>query len=252
MSGGAAGGDFGGRVALVTGAASGIGREVARGLARGGARLAVADMGDGRTGDAAAALMAEFPGCEALPCPVDVRRPEEVDAMIAAVVGRFGALDILVASAGILRGVPGRPQTVADTTADAWDKVIDTNLTGVFLTNRAALREMIRHRRGDIVNLSSMSGRRGHALDAAYCASKFGVIGLSEVLQEEARPYGVRVQVVLPEVVDTPMLDQNGPLFRPKDTLTAERVAELILYLLALPPDTLMLGPAIAPFQARR
>ncbi|HEU4402202.1 MAG TPA: SDR family NAD(P)-dependent oxidoreductase, partial [Candidatus Polarisedimenticolia bacterium] len=143
-------------------------------------------------------------------------------------------------------------QTVAETSLQAWDAVLETNLTGTFLANRAVLPCMLRQGRGNIVNLSSTSGRRGLALDAAYCASKFAVIGLTESLADELRPHGVRVQAVLPEVVDTPMLDQNGPLGRPRDMLAPERVADFIVHLLGLPDDTLMLNPVVAPFRGRR
>lgn len=245
------GGRFGGQVALVTGAASGIGLQVAKSLSRGGAHLVLADLIPERTQAAAESIVAETPSCEVLPCSLDVRSPEDVEDSVASVLARFGRIDILVASAGILRGDPGQPKTVVETSPEAWDKVIDTNLTGLFLTNRAVLPTMIRQRRGNIVNLSSLSGRRGHAYDAAYCASKFGVIGLSEVLQEEVRPHGIRVHVILPDVVDTPMLDQNGPLFRPKQVLTPERVAGLILYVLGLPEDTFLMNAAIGPFRSR-
>ena len=96
-----------------------------------------------------------------------------------------------------------------------WDLVVETNLRGVFLSNQAVLPAMLAQRRGVIVNLSSTSGKRGLADDAAYCASKFGVIGFSESLAEEVGPRGIRVQVVLPGPVDTPFWDQNGPLPKP-------------------------------------
>jgi NAD(P)-dependent dehydrogenase (short-subunit alcohol dehydrogenase family) len=112
---------------------------------------------------------------------------------------------------------------------------------------------MTRQRAGAIVNISSVSGRTGRAFDAAYCASKFGVIGLSESLAEEVRQYGIRVSVVLPDAVDTPMWDQNLRIIpRPPHLLRPERVAQLILILLTLPADTILVNPVIAPFQGRR
>jgi len=220
-----------GQAAIITGGASGIGRAVAIRLVR---------------------EEAEHPEAPVIGLAVDVRREDQVEAMKDRALEIFGRIDILVASAGILRGVPGKPQTLADTSAEAWDAVIETNLTGMFLANRAVLPVMQKQRRGNILNLSSTSGRRGIAYDSAYCASKFGVIGLSESLAEEVRPYGIRVQAVLPEIVDTPILAQNGPIFRPQDMLSAERVAEFVAYLLALPEDTWLLNPIIAPSRARR
>jgi len=130
--------------------------------------------------------------------------------------------------------------------------VLGTNLRGMFLCNRAVVSSMIQKRRGDIVNLSSVSGREGRAHDAPYCASKFGVIGMSEALAEEVRSYGVRVQLVIPDAVKTPMWDQNGPVPCPPDALPPERVADLILYMVSLPADTILLGATIAPLRARR
>ena len=241
-----------GQAAIITGGASGIGRAVAARLVRDGAAVAVADVSPERTRQTAEALAAEHPQVPVIGLPVDVRREDQVEAMRDRVLESFGRIDILVTSAGILRGVPGKPQTLADTSAEAWDAVIETNLTGMFLANRAVLPVMQKQRRGNIINLSSTSGRRGIAYDSAYCASKFGVIGLSESLAEEVRPYGIRVQAVLPEIVDTPILAQNGPIFRPAHMLSAERVADFVAYLLALPDDTWLLNPVIAPSRARR
>jgi NAD(P)-dependent dehydrogenase (short-subunit alcohol dehydrogenase family) len=241
-----------GQAAIVTGGASGIGLAVASRLVREGASVLVADVSPERTAETVRGLLAGRPGAAVFGRAVDVRREDQVNAMRDEALERFGRIDILVASAGILRGVPGKPQTLADTSADAWDRVIETNLTGMFLTIRAVLPVMQKQRRGNIITLSSMSGRKGVACDSAYCASKFGVIGLSESLAEEVRPYGIRVQSVLPEVVDTPILAQNGPIFRPRDMLSAERVADFILYLVALPEDTWLLNPVIAPSRARR
>lgn len=236
---------FAGQVAIVTGGASGIGLAVSRGLVQAGAHVMIVDSRQ----EAIAGAVAEI-GEGAAPDSIrglelDVRQPGDMARMREETLAGWGRIDILVACAGIMRGVPGRPQTVRDTPADAWDRVIDTNLTGVFLSNKAVLPVMQQQKSGNIINLSSTSGRRGLAFDAAYCASKFGVIGLSESLAEEVRPQGIRVQVVLPEAVDTPMLDQNGPLPRPAAMLTADQVADLILHLLRLPPDTVMLSPVL-------
>jgi NAD(P)-dependent dehydrogenase (short-subunit alcohol dehydrogenase family) len=245
-------GRFKGQAAIVTGGAGGIGRAVAFRLAREGASVAVVDVSPERTAETVRVLHAEHPDAAVMGEALDVRDHEAVDRMTKAVLERFGRIDILVASAGILRGVSGKPQTLAETPAEAWDKVIETNLTGMYLTIRSVLPVMQKQRRGNVITLSSMSGRKGIAFDSAYCASKFGVIGLSESLAEEVRPYGIRVQVVLPEAVDTPLLSQNGPIFRPPDMLSAERVADFIAYLLALPEDTWLLNPTIAPSRARR
>ncbi len=236
---------FAGQVAIVTGGASGIGLAVSTRLVQAGAQVMIIDSRQAAIEGAVAEIGKKAVAGSIRGLELDVRHPDDMARMREETVASWGRIDILVSCAGILRGVPGRPQTVRDTPADAWDRVIDTNLTGVFLSNKAVLPIMQKQKSGNIINLSSTSGRHGLAFDAAYCASKFGVIGLSESLAEEVRPQGIRVQVVLPEAVDTPMLDQNGPLPRPATMLEADQVADLILHLLRLPPDTVMLSPVL-------
>jgi NAD(P)-dependent dehydrogenase (short-subunit alcohol dehydrogenase family) len=166
-----------------------------------------------------------------------------MEEMVRRTLDRYGRIDALVASAGILRG--GNPRVVAEMPVAEWDLVLDTNLKGVFLSNRAVLPTMMKQRQGVIINLSSTSGRQGLAYDSAYCASKFGVIGFSEALAEEMRPHGVKVHVILPGAVDTPMWDQNGPILRPLEILPPERVSDLIVYMITLPDDTILLNPSI-------
>jgi 3-oxoacyl-[acyl-carrier protein] reductase len=230
-------GAFAGQTAIVTGGASGIGLAVAKRLAGAGAGVAVVDV----SAEGVAQTVASIGGASGhLGIALDVRDPEALDRMREDVLAKWG------------RGVPGRLQTLADTSGEAWDRVIDTNLTGVFLANRAVLPVMFQQKSGNVVNVSSTSGRRGQAYDSAYCASKFGVVGLSECLAEEARPHGVRVQVVLPEMVDTPMLDQNGPMPKPAQLLSPGRVADVILHILRLPEDTTLLSPVLGSFRAGR
>jgi NAD(P)-dependent dehydrogenase (short-subunit alcohol dehydrogenase family) len=165
---------------------------------------------------------------------------------------RFGRIDCLVASAGILR-VGGSLKTIADTSLDDWNAVIETNLTGVFLSNQAVLTAMMEQKQGDIVNISSTSGKQGRPFDGPYSASKFGIIGLSESLAEEVSSHGVRVQTVLPDAVETPFWDQNGPAaLKPVNVLPPDRVAEFILFLMDLPRDTYLPNPVIAPMKQRR
>lgn len=172
-----------------------------------------------------------------------------MEQMAASTRERFGRIDILVAAAGILRAKGGHLRTLRQMSAAEWDEVLDTNLKGVFLANRAVLPAMIERRRGNILNISSTSGRKGLAYDSAYCASKFGVIGLSEALAEEMRQYGIRVQILLPGAISTGMWNQNGPLPRPGNILAPERVAELAVEMVALPDDTVLPMPVIEPFK---
>jgi NAD(P)-dependent dehydrogenase (short-subunit alcohol dehydrogenase family) len=141
---------------------------------------------------------------------------------------------------------------LVDMTSTEWDEVIETNLRGVFLSNQKALAVMIPQRRGTIINISSTSGREGHAYDSAYCASKFGVLGLTESVAQEVQQYNIRVMSVLPDAVNTSLWANNGPIAPPPGALPPERIADLLLYMLTLPEDTVMVNPVIAPFRPRK
>jgi NAD(P)-dependent dehydrogenase (short-subunit alcohol dehydrogenase family) len=237
-----------GEAAVVTGGASGIGRATSRLFAREGAQVAVVDVNQKNIDE----TLAELEGEGHLGLRLDVSREADMEELASRVTGRFGRIDVLVACAAILRGSGSSPQPLYKVSAGEWDQVLGVNLRGMFLSNRAVLPQMIRQRKGNIVNLSSVAGRQGRAHDAPYCASKFGVIGMSEALAEEVSRLGVRVQVVLPDAVRTPIWEQNGPIPCPEDALPPERVAELILTMVTLPWDSVMGSVTIAPFKTRR
>ena len=239
-------------VAIITGAGSGIGRACAAALFARGARLVLVEFNGGTLNSAVEALTAAGGAERVHGMQLDVRREDDMAGMAREVVERFGRIDHLIAAAGILRP-GGQLRTVKDMSLEEWRAVIDTNLTGTFLSNRAVLGQMIAQKQGDIINFSSVSGRQGRAFDSAYCATKFGIIGLSESLAEEVTGFGIRVQTVLPDAVDTPLWDQNGPAaMRAPATLPPERVAELVLFLLELPRDTYLLNPVLGAFKGRR
>lgn len=244
-----------GRVAIVTGGSGGIGRAVTLALARRGCSVAVVDRDAARIREVCDLVAALGNGQGAAPptlgLTLDVTDEAAMQEMAGRVVETLGRIDILVTCAGILRYPGSLPKPMVQLAEHEWDAVIDVNLKGVFLSNRAVLPAMMQQRSGTIINVSSTSGRQGRAHDSAYCASKFGVIGLTESLAEEVRPHGIRAQTVLPDAVDTPLWDQNGPI-RPEHALPAERVGELVAFMAALPPDTIMAAPVIAPFRARK
>ena len=185
-----------GRVALVTGAAGGIGLAVARAYAAQGARVALADVSDCTA--AAAALNQIRPG-SAMALPLDVTDEAATEAAADAVVAAYGALDVAVANAGILL-----LRHAVDIEAAAWRRVLEVNLTGAFLTARAAARRMADG--GCIVFTSSLFGLRGGVENAAYSASKFGMVGLMQSMAAELAPRGVRVNAVCPGQMDTDMI----------------------------------------------
>jgi NAD(P)-dependent dehydrogenase (short-subunit alcohol dehydrogenase family) len=235
-----------GLVAVVTGGGSGIGRATALALAEQGASVVVVD----RPGSGTVTVReVEARGGDGLALALDVRQPEDMTAMAQRTLDAYGRIDVLVASAGLLR--TGPPTTVERLPLQEWDTVLETNLRGVFLSNRAVLPTMLAQHSGTIINLSSTSGRKGLAYDAAYCASKFGVIGFSEALAEEVGSRGVKVQVVLPGPVDTPVWSQNGPLPPPSTMLAPERVADVVLRLLTLPGDMVVTPLEVVPAHRR-
>jgi NAD(P)-dependent dehydrogenase (short-subunit alcohol dehydrogenase family) len=231
---GVAQGRLAGRVAIVTGAASGMGAAAARALAREGARVVAADL-DLAAAEATAAQMAAGGG-EALAVEVDVSRAADVRRMVGAAVDRFGTIDVLACIAGILR--TSRADQIAE---DEWDLVLDVNLKGVFLCCQAVLPIMRARRAGKIVILASLAGRATSTLGGAhYTASKAGVLGLSRHLARELAPVGINVNAINPGIIDTPMVRAHTSperLARVIESIpfkrlgTAEEVAGLVVFL---------------------
>jgi NAD(P)-dependent dehydrogenase (short-subunit alcohol dehydrogenase family) len=186
------------RVAVVTGAAQGIGRRVAEVLADRGYRLALVDLRE--PVDLASELRAR--GADALPLRADVSDPDQVAALGGAVGERFAQVDVLVNNAGIALIQPAE-----STAVDAWRRVLDVNLTGPFLLSQVFGRAMLAAGRGSIVNVASIAGLRGIADRAAYNASKHGLVGLTRTLAAEWGGRGVRVNAVCPGWVKTEMDD---------------------------------------------
>jgi NAD(P)-dependent dehydrogenase (short-subunit alcohol dehydrogenase family) len=181
-----------GLVALVTGGASGIGAAIAAALSAKGARIAVVDLNESGAGGVAG----ELPGSRGFAC--NVADPDSVNGAVDAVLGGFGRIDILVNSAGIARLAPAEDLSLAD-----WDSTIAINLKGTFLMCQAAGRHMLAAGSGAIINMASQAASVALDQHVAYCASKFGVVGISKVLAAEWAPRGVRVNTISPTVVLT-------------------------------------------------
>lgn len=240
------------KVSIITGASGGIGLACAKLFFSHKSKVVLVDINQEKLESAIAELENLGISDNILSLQLNVCNEQDMTQMVTQTLNRFGRIDNLVACAGILR-LGNTLKTVLETPLDEWQKVIQTNLTGTFLSNRAVLPTMIEQKQGDIINISSTSGRQGRAFDAAYCASKFGIIGLSESLAEEVSSYGIRVQTLLPDAVDTGFWDQNGSMsVRPPYALPPERVAECILHLLTLPRDTFLLNPVISPLRSRK
>jgi 3-oxoacyl-[acyl-carrier protein] reductase len=221
-----------GRVAVVTGGTRGIGLAIARLLADDGASVVVSGRDPDRLESAAKEL--EALGASALAVAADAAKREDADRLVEAAKERFGRIDVLVNNAGITRD-----QLLVRMKDDDWDKVMETNLRGVFLMTRAVGKVMMRQKSGRMINISSTAGLMGNAGQVNYSAAKAGVIGLSKAAARELAHWNILVNVVAPGLVETDMaaaipaegreaLMQQVPL---KRIGTAREVAEVVRFL---------------------
>ncbi|MFE7243167.1 SDR family NAD(P)-dependent oxidoreductase [Streptomyces sp. NPDC057582] len=227
--------EFAGRTALITGGASGIGLALAHRLAAGGAAVVVADYDEENARKAVAEL--EGAGAKAAAVAMDVTDPSSVEAGVQFAVDTFGALHLAVNNAGI--GGPSAP--TGDYAVEDWNRVVATNLSGVFYSLRYELPAIVAAGGGAVVNMSSILGTNGFAGSPAYVAAKHGVVGLTKTAALEYAAQNVRINAVGPGFIDTPLLrNTEGPArdhlisLHPAGRLgTAEEVAELAAFLLS-------------------
>ncbi len=188
-----------GKRAIVTGAASGIGRATAVMLAREGAAVVAADLDDAGIGEVVAGIAAAGGRAAAVRCDVTVEA--DCRRLVDAAVASFGGLDIVVNSAGIIRRAD-----VVETTEEEWDRVMAVNVKAIFLLGRHAIPEMARGGGGAVVNIGSGWGLKGGPRAASYCASKGAVVNLTRAMAIDHGPQGIRVNCVCPGDTDTPLL----------------------------------------------
>ena len=229
-----------GRVALVTGGSRGIGLAIARRLGSLGARLAICARHADGLDQAAKVLAGE--GVATLAVVADVTRADDVASMVAKVETELGALDILVNNVGM--GIFGPFHERSET---EWDTVLDTNLKSVFLVSRTVAPGMIRRRRGNIVNISSLAGKNAFSNGGLYCASKWGLMGLTYCMAEELRAHGVRVSVICPGSVATDFSPHAGR--NPATLLQAEDVAHAVAAMVTEAPTSFMSEINLRPLQ---
>jgi len=196
-----------GKVAIVTGAASGMGRAIALRYAREGASVVIADLNEDAARQAAREIAAA--DGKAVAVAVDVRDQGQVQAMVDTAVREFGGLDILVNNAGVGKIIPFFETTEAD-----WNFIFDINCKGLLWCSQAAAKVMIAQGRGGkIVNLASQAGRRGEALALAYCASKACVISMNQSIALALAEHRINVNAIAPGIVDTPFWDEVDKQF---------------------------------------
>jgi NAD(P)-dependent dehydrogenase (short-subunit alcohol dehydrogenase family) len=226
---------FDGKVAIVTGAASGIGRSCAELYARDGARVVVSDIDE--AGGAETVRLISEAGGEAIFVRADVAQPEENEALVRRAVEKFGRLDIACNNAG----VGGEQAPVADYSLEGWQRVIDINLSSVFYAMKYQIPAMLANGGGAIVNMGSILSQVAFATSSAYVAAKHGLLGLSKTAAVEYAAQGVRINVVGPGFIQTPLL---APLEEDQATMDMlvslhpigrlgrpEEVAELVIWL---------------------
>jgi len=193
------------KVAIVTGAAQGIGRATAEELARDGWAAVVADLNLPLGEEVAASIRAA--GKPALALEVDVTRRESVGRMVETVTAKFGRIDVLVNNAGIA----GRAVPLLEVTDEDWDAMMAIDLKSMYYCCRAVLPGMLERRSGSIVNVASIAGKEGNPNMVPYSTAKAGVIGFTKALAKEVAAAGVRVNAVSPAVIETPILKQLTP-----------------------------------------
>lgn len=239
-----------GRAALVTGASSGLGRATAVALARRGADVTLVARSEKDLEGARQEVIEA--GGRALVLPADLANEEETAAAVARTIGEFGRLDVLVNAAGT--DVPG---AVEDLGVEGWDRTLSVNLRAPFLLAKATFPHMRQAGGGTIVNVSSVAGKKGWANASAYCASKFGLTGLTEALADEGKAHGIRATVLYPGAMAT-----NWGAFSPEErrendpnevpptqVLRPERVADFIAWFVASPPEFVLTEGIILPIE---
>jgi 3-oxoacyl-[acyl-carrier protein] reductase len=229
-----------GRVALVTGASRGIGLAIARSVAHLGAKLALCARDGGRLEAAASGL--KQAGASVLAIPAGIRDSNEITSLVRKTEQSLGPIEVLVNNAGIGYFAPIQEASEAN-----WDCVLDTNLKAVFLLGKAVAPGMIERRGGHIINIGSLSGKSAFAGGAIYCASKWGLLGLTQCMAEDLRSYGIRVSAVLPGSVATDFGPHTG-----KDAfkmLEPEDVAHAVESILTQAPQSFISEVLIRPLQ---
>jgi 3-oxoacyl-[acyl-carrier protein] reductase len=236
---------LGGKIAVVTGAGRGIGRAVAINLAQSGCRVILTARTPAQLEKVQQEILAL--GGEAIFIAADLTRDEEIDRLFEESNRRWQPADILINNAGW-----GKRAPVVKARHEDWDQTFRLNIRAPMILARSFLPRMIEKGEGAVINIGSISGKTGEANGAAYAASKFGLIGFTQSLYEEVREHGIKVAVILPGFVDTPLIPPNPRLDRSKMIQPAD-VAQAVDYILTSPPTCcpveITLRPQKSPYR---
>jgi len=233
------------KVAIVTGAGRGIGRAIALALSRAGARIVLAARSEAELGAVADEIRRQ--DGDALVLPTDVTRDEDMERLVERTLKEWESIDILVNNAGW-----GKTGPVANSKIEEVDRTLQVNLRAPMMMTRLVLPTLLQKKSGAVINIGSISGKAGSANTAAYSASKFGVIGFTQSLFEEVREHGIKVSVILPGFVDTPLIPPNKRLDRSK-MIQPDDIADTVLFVLTTPltscPVEITVRPQQTPYR---
>ena len=230
------------RVAIITGASSGIGAAIARTFAEAGIRTVLA----ARSVDKLDAVAAEIgsKGGTALACATDITKEAQVVRLFERSMAAYGRVDILVNNAGLADHIPTVDLSLAD-----WQRSIDVMLTGPFLCGREAMRVMMKQKRGRIINIGSVSSRRPRPNTVGYAAAKFGLHGITQSMALDGREHGITVSIIDPGVTESHLSGPGGtrPPQPPTQRMKAEEIAEIALLIARLPDETNLMEAFVLP-----
>jgi len=233
--------DMSERVAIVTGASSGIGVAIARAFATAGVKTVVAARSPDKLDAVAAGIAAD--GGTALACQTDVTSEPQVVRLFERTMAAFGRVDILVNNAGLADHIPTVDLSLAD-----WRRSIDTMLTGPFLCGREAMRIMVKQKRGRIINIGSISSRRPRPHTIGYAAAKFGLHGITQSMALDGREHGITVSIIDPGVTESHLAGgASRPARPPTQMMKAEEIAEIALLIARLPDETNLMEAFVLP-----
>ena len=229
-----------GKVALVTGASRGIGKAIARTLGQMGAMVSLCARNTQKLQSACHELEAD--GAKVLGVPADVSRHGDVTSLVQTTERSLGPIEILVNNAGIGHFAP-----IQESSEENWDATLDTNLKAVFLLTKAVAPGMISRRSGHIINIASLAGKSAFAGGSVYCASKWGLLGLTQCAAEDLRPYGIRVSAICPGSVATDFSPHSKK--DPSKMLQPEDVAHAVEMILTQASQSFMSEVLLRPTQ---